>query len=88
MAYRLLVAIEKTLLDQEVHSSWKSVRDALSTHQLVIVVLPTAEGTEIRIRQPTTPEPQHLEIYRQLGVPPTLLNPGKASGESRRNPEP
>ena len=78
MAYRLLVAIEKTLLDREVHSSWKSVRDALSTHQLVIVVLPTAEGTEIRIRQPTTPKPQNLEIYRQLGVPPTLMHNRKS----------
>ena len=78
MAYRLLVAIEKTLLDQGVHSSWNSVRDALRTHQVVTVALPTDDGTEIRVRRPTTPEPAHLEIYRQLGVPPTLMHTRKS----------
>ena len=75
---RLLVAIEKTLLDQGVHSSWSSVRDALRTHQVVTVALPTDDGTEIRVRRPTTPEPAHLEIYRQLGVPPTLMHTRKS----------
>ena len=78
MAYRLLVAIEKTLLDQGVHSSWSSVRDALRTHQVVTVALPDDDGTEIRVRRPTTPEPAHLEIYRQLGVPPTLMHTRKS----------
>ena len=78
MAYRLLVAIEKALLDQGVHSSWSSVRDALRTHQVVTVALPTADGTEIRVRRPTTPEPAHLEMYRQFGVPPTLMHTRKS----------
>ena len=33
-AYHPLVAIEKTLLDQGVHTSWASVRNALATHAI------------------------------------------------------
>ncbi len=42
------------------------------------LALPTADGTEIRVRQPTTPEPAHLQIDRQLGVPPTLMHTRKS----------
>ena len=41
LAFHLLVAIEKTLLDNGVRSSWATVRDTLTTHQVSTVVLPT-----------------------------------------------
>src|SRR5262249_32454311 len=40
LAYHLLTAIEKTLLDQGIHTSWVSARDTLKTHQVCTVVLP------------------------------------------------
>ena len=43
LAYHLLVAIEKTLLDQRVHTSWATVRESLKTHQVVTIVLPTRD---------------------------------------------
>ena len=77
LAYHLLVAIEKTLLDKQVHTSWATVRDILSTHQISTVVLPTSDGSELRIRQASKPEPQHMKIYDLLGVEPNIIKPVK-----------
>ena len=41
LAYHLLVAIETTLLNQGVHTSWATIRKTLSTHQVATIVLPT-----------------------------------------------
>jgi len=40
LAYHLLVAIEKTLLDEGIHTSWLTVKDTLKTHQMATVILP------------------------------------------------
>ena len=72
--YHLLVAIEKTLLDQGVHSSWASVRDALATHAIVTIVLPTDSGATLRIRKASTAESEHRELYRLLGVDETIMS--------------
>jgi transposase len=69
LAYHLLIAIEKTLLDQGVHTSWATVREQLKTHQVNTIILPTRGSMELRIRKATTPEPVHRELYRKLGVP-------------------
>jgi transposase len=68
LAYHLLMAIEKTLLDQGVHTSWATVREQLKTHQVSTIVLPTNSSMELRIRKATTPEPVHRELYQKLGV--------------------
>ncbi|NPV81137.1 MAG: IS1634 family transposase [Firmicutes bacterium] len=44
LAYHLLVAIEKTLQDRGHYTSWATVRETLSNHQIVTVVLPTSDG--------------------------------------------
>jgi transposase len=68
LAYHLLISIEKTLLDQNVHTSWATVREALKTHQVNTIVLPTETGPVLRIRKATTPEPIHRELYQNLGI--------------------
>jgi transposase len=84
LAYHLLVAIEKTLLDQGIHTSWATVRKTLRTHQVSTVVLPADGGAVLRIRRPSTPEPQHAELYQRLGVPTTIMSPRKtwSTGEA------
>jgi len=77
LAYHLLVGIEKRFLDQGVHTSWWTIREQLSTHQVVTVVLPTAEGRVLKIRKGTTPEPTHREIYSTLKVPLDVMRPVK-----------
>ena len=77
LAYHLLVSIEKTLLDQGVHTSWASVRDALKTHQVSTVVLPADNGMVLRIRKGSTPEPAARETYQKLRIDPQVIRPRK-----------
>jgi transposase len=75
LAYHLLIAIEKTLLDQAIHTSWATVRDTLKSHQICTVVLPNADGQTLRIRKAATPEPDVQELYRALRVPTQIIKP-------------
>jgi transposase len=75
LAYHLLVSIEKTLLDQGIHTSWTSVRDTLKTHQVCTVVLPTNDGSCLRIRKAATAEPEVHELYRRLDIPTQIIKP-------------
>lgn len=68
LAYHLLVAIEKELSDKGVYTSFSAVREQLKTHRVSTVVLPTADGRLLKIREPATPEPRHRELYRLLDV--------------------
>jgi transposase len=77
LAYHLLVAIETTLLRQEIHTSWATVRDLLATHQVATIVLPTDQDGVLRIRRSATPEPDHRVLYEALGVPMDIMRPVK-----------
>jgi transposase len=77
LAYHLLAAIEHRFLQHGVHTSWWTLRQELSTHQVVTVVLPAADGRVLRIRKGTSPEPPHREIYETLGIPMEVLKPVK-----------
>ena len=45
LAYHLLVAIETTLLNQGVHTSWATVRQTLANHEVGTIILPTDGGS-------------------------------------------
>jgi len=75
LAYHLLAVIEQYFLDRGIHTSWGRLRDELSTHQVVTVVLPTESGGVLRIRKGTTPEPVHREVYETLQVPLEVMVP-------------
>jgi transposase len=77
LAYHLLVALEKSFLDQGIHTSWATLREQLRTHQVVTAVLPTTDGHLLKIRRATTPEPQHRLIYQVLGIPEEIMTPVK-----------
>ena len=77
LAYHLRVAIEKRFLDQGVHTSWWTLRQQLSTHQGITVVLPTTHGRILNIRKGTAPEPVHREIYATLRIPADIMKPVK-----------
>jgi transposase len=78
LAYHLLVAIETTLQNQGVHTSWATVRDTLATHQVATIAMPTDGGKVLRIRKGMTPEPEHTELYRLLSVPAEIMHPIKS----------
>jgi hypothetical protein len=81
LAYHLLVAVENTLLDQGVHTSWHTVRQTLETHQVCTVVLPTDRGAVLRIRRGSAPEPEHRKLYKLLGVPLDVMRPQRSWSE-------
>jgi transposase len=68
LAYHILNAIELTLRRSGDHASWETIRAELSTHQAVTIVLPTADGREIRIRKACSPTTRQRDIYRRLGI--------------------
>src|SRR6266705_2665181 len=79
LAYHLLAAIEHRFLQAGVHTSWWTIRQQLSTHQVITIVLPEDEhGRILKIRKATTPEPEHRQIYATLRIPADVLQPLKA----------
>ena len=77
LAYHLLVSIEKLFLDAGLHTSWATLREELTTHQVVTVVLPASNGDVLKIRRGSTPEPRHKEIYATLHIPAEVMRPVK-----------
>ena len=77
LAYHLLVAIEKMFLDAGIHTSWATLREELTTHQVVTVVLPASNGDVLKIRRGSTPEPRHKEIYKTLRIAVEVMKPVK-----------
>jgi len=87
LAYHLLTAIEKTLLDAGLHTSWATVREQLKTHQVNTIVLPAEGGMKLRIRKATVPEPIHQELYSQLGIAPEILRPQRSLAPAEEVPK-
>ena len=77
LAYHLLAAIEKRFLDQGIHTSWWSLRQQLSTHQVATIVLPTSNGMVLKVRKGGTPEPEQRKIYEILKIPSQVIKPIK-----------
>jgi transposase len=75
LAYHLLISIEKMFLDRGIYTSWETLRQQLSTHQVVTVALPASNGETLKIRKGTNPEEVHKEIYRVLGIPQEVMKP-------------
>ena len=84
LALHLLVAIEKTLRDRGLYTSWATVRDTLSTHQVCSITLPASNGEVLTIRKPSTPEPELRRLYDLLGVPHTVIKTVKTWRRSRK----
>ena len=77
LAYHLLAAIEHRFLQAGIHTSWWSLRQQLSTHQVTTIVLPTSSGRVLKIRKATVPEPEHREIYARLRITAEVMKPIK-----------
>ena len=83
LAYHLLVCIEKTLLDQGIHTSWATVRDTLKTHQLCTIVLPTSDGSCLRVRKAATPDPDVQDLYKRLAISSQVIKPRRSWSEQK-----
>ncbi|MFC1834748.1 hypothetical protein ACFL2Q_08435 [Thermodesulfobacteriota bacterium] len=77
LAYHLLVAIEKTLREKGLYTSFKTVREQLKTHQVCATGLPTANGDVLKVRKASTPEREHKELCKLLDVSEQIIRPQK-----------
>ena len=78
LAYHLLAAIEHRFWQAGMHTSWSTLRQHLSTHQVVTVVLHEAGSDRVlKIRKAITPEARHREIYATLRIPTEIMKPIK-----------
>lgn len=68
LAYHLLHSIEQVLRQNNVTSSWATVKRIVSTHTFSTIILPTTSGKVIHLRKPGRPEPIHEKIYKILKV--------------------
>src|SRR5438128_1530147 len=75
LAYHLLAAIEHRFLQAGIHTSWWTLRQQLSTHQVATIVLPTTDGRVLKIRKGSIPEPVHRQIYATLHIPSEIMKP-------------
>ena len=64
-----------TLATQSRHTSWAAVRNALKTHQVCTIVLPTKTGQTLRLRKASTPEKEVAQLYALLRLPDQVIKP-------------
>lgn len=76
LAYHLLVCIERAFLDAGIHTSWATLREQLSTHQVLTVRLPSPQRkASLTIRRDSKPEQVHRKIYKVLRMPQRIIKP-------------
>ena len=68
LAYHLLILIERELRNKGDHRRWSTIKDVLSTHQRITVVMTDDKDQIHHIRSSGVPESEHKEIYRLLKV--------------------
>lgn len=80
LAYHLLNSIEQTLIMQEDHRRWQTIKQELSTHQRSTVIV-TDEANQIHhLRISGTPETMHQQIYQRLDVTNPLKKTHQIAG--------
>ena len=68
LAYHILSAIEHRLLRLNDTRQWQTIRDVLSTHTRVTVVMKDIDGNIYHHRASGKPEDVHQDIFVKLGI--------------------
>ena len=68
LAYHLLNTVRHRLRQHGYVARWSTIRQRLSTHVMSTISMKTEKGTSISIRAASTPEVEHRDIYRALGL--------------------
>jgi hypothetical protein len=66
LAYHIVQTIRSKLNAQGIHLSWKRIREILSTHNRVTILMKDRAGKIIKIRKTSRAEHNHKEIYSAL----------------------
>lgn len=68
LAYAILKTITSKLADHDIHMSWKSVKEALSTHMRTTASFTSPDGYRVHIRQNGFPEKEAKDLFTILKV--------------------
>jgi len=68
LAYHILSAIERRLAKLNDKRQWQTIRNVLSTHTRISVVMKDSEGNIYHRRGSGKPEDVHQDIYKKLGI--------------------
>jgi len=68
LAYHLVHSIRFKLKQENIHSSWSSLRNLLSPQNRVTVSMHCKNGETVHVRKSTRPEQNQQEIYSALGL--------------------
>lgn len=77
LAYHLLHTIRYQLKQKNLHYSWDSIRNIVSTQIRVTTSLDLKTGGVVKIRKTSTATPDQAEIYRALGIATSPLKLSK-----------
>lgn len=68
LAYHLVQTIRFRLKQENIHSSWSSIRKLLVNQSRMTVSMQCKNGSTVHIRKSTRPEPKQQKIYSALGI--------------------
>lgn len=74
LAYHVIHFIRYKLKQHNIHSSWKTIREQLSTQVRLTTIFQKEDASVIHIRKSAAPNIQQQEIYNALSIP---YYPGK-----------
>jgi transposase len=69
LAYQCANFIRKKLLSKNIHYSWSTIVEIMSSHQMNTIFQKNNKGVVQTLRKPTLAEESHIEIYEALGIP-------------------
>ena len=70
LAYHLVHTLRYQLKLQDIHLSWESIRNIMSTQQRMSITLPTDNDTIIHLRTTSKAETRQKQIYNALNITP------------------
>ncbi len=70
LAYHLVHTLRYQLRLQDIHLSWESIRNIMSTQQRMTITLPTDNDTIIHLRTTSKAETRQKQIYTALNINP------------------
>lgn len=74
IAYHVLHTIRYQLKEQNIHSSWDTIREMLDTQCRITTTLRLKDGKTAQIRKTSSPDTNQLQLYKALGID---TRPGK-----------
>lgn len=74
LAYHLLHTIRYQLKQKNIHASWETIRDILSTQCRITSSMKLENGKVVQIRKTSSPDARQITIYQALGI---ATHPGR-----------